>query len=300
MSESVSRRTFIGAAASMGAVHALGAAGEAVLPVEDDIARWHRETEEVSPAVYAKYFRDGDTRGYAALENLEAAFEKVMRGVKETEVTGDIPAIWSVYNMGYVIKTREALFAVDLVHRRANELAGMVDFTLITHNHSDHWMESFASAVASRGKLVISNFLPHNGYTRARKVFKIKDVEVRTSLIDHNRRLIDFTTAFEIRVGGKWTVYHTGDSGDGTEPKLETIWGNPDLWLFFPGCGINTKSAIKKVAAKRVVFGHLWELAHAQGHNGRLDEPLIRPRLKWAEEAGCKDVSLAYWGDKVC
>lgn len=305
MAENVSRRSFVGSVASVGAVasagafHALRAAGSAC-PAEDAIARWNRETEAVSPEVYGRYLLDGDTRGYAALENLEQGFAKVMREIGETTVTGDVPAVWSVYNMGYVVKTRSTLFAVDLVHRRGDELARLVDFTLVTHNHGDHWRSSFVSAVAARGKPVISNFLSFDGYTRAKKVFRINDVEVRTSLIDHNTRLIDFTTAFEIRVGGNWTLYHTGDSGQGTEPKLETVWGRPDLWLFFPGCGIDTRKAVAKVGAKRIVFGHLWELAHAQNHRGRLDESLIRPRLVEAKAAGCRDVSLAYWGDRIC
>jgi L-ascorbate metabolism protein UlaG (beta-lactamase superfamily) len=296
MKNTLSRRRFVGTLAAAGAVRSWADRGRSP---EDAIARWNRETEAVSPAVYEQYLRDGETRGYAALENLEKGFEKVMAEVKGTTV-GAVPAVWSVYNMGYVVKTQSTLFAIDLVHRRGDELAQMVDFTLVTHNHRDHWRSSFVSAVAARGKPVFSNFLSYDGYTRAKKIFRINEVEVRTSLIDHNRRLIDFTTPFEIRVGGSWTLYHTGDSGEGTEPKLETVWGPPDLWLFFPGCGINTPQAVAKVRAKRIVFGHLWELAHEQNHRGRLDERLIRPRLAEAKAAGCRDVSLAYWGDRIC
>ena len=265
--------------------------------VSDDIAVWHGETELVSPEVYRQYMTDGGTRGFASLEKLEAAFEKVMHEVKSTKVT-DIPAVWSLYNMGYVVKTRESLFSIDLVHRRDMEFASMLDFALVTHNHGDHYRRNLCMAVAGRKRPVVSNFIPVAGYTRAKKTFKIRDVEIRTSLIDHNDWLIDFTTAFEIKVGD-WTLYHTGDSGRGTEPKLETAWGRPDLWLFFPGCGINTAKAVAKVNAKRIVFGHLWELGHSQNHKGRLDEPLLRRALVQAAKGGCKNVSLAFWGDRV-
>lgn len=115
MAENVSRRSFVGSVASVGAVASAGAfhalrAGGAASPAEDAIARWNRETEAVSPEVYGRYLLDGDTRGYAALENLEQGFGKVMREIGETTVTGDVPAVWSVYNMGYVVKTRSALF----------------------------------------------------------------------------------------------------------------------------------------------------------------------------------------------
>ena len=270
------------------------------------IARWDEATEAVSPDVYRAYLHDGDTRGFKALEANALAFENVMREAKSTVVTGDVPAVWNVYNMGYVVKTRESLFSIDLVHRRDEEFAPLLDFALITHNHGDHWRTGFYRAMNGARKTVVSNFLDNygvrdwrgnGGYVRGVKTFKIRDVEIRTSLIDHNEYLIDFTTAFEIRIGN-WLLYHTGDSGRGTEPKLVTSWGRPDLWLFFPGCGIDTARAVEKVNPKRIVFGHLWELGHQTKHRGRLDEPLIRRALA----AACPivhDTSLAFWGDRI-
>ena len=270
------------------------------------ITKWDEASEEVSPKVYCAYLRDGDTRGYRALTANAFAFEKVMREVKATVVTGDLPAIWSVYNMGYIVKTRESLFSIDLNHRRGTEFAPLLDFALVTHNHGDHWRKDFYKAMTARGKVVISNFLDNPRFNEMKGdsekgvgTYRIKDVEVRTSLIDHNDEPwgIDFTMAFEIRIG-KWLLYHTGDSGRGTEPKLVTPWGRPDLWLFFPGCGIDTARAVEKVNPKRIVFGHLWELGHRQRHHGRLDEPLIRRALA----AACPivhDTSLAFWGDRI-
>ena len=292
---------------------AAGAAAAGLCPAlhaeEDAIATWQRETDMVSADVYRSYLNDGDTRSLASLEKLEAAYAKVARELDETEV-GDVPAVWSVYNMGYVVKTRKSTFSIDLVHRRDAELAPKMDFALITHNHGDHWRSGFYRAVNGAGKTVISNFLDNygaadwrkpgsswkdnGGYTRARKTFQIKDVEIRTSLVDHNDYLIDFTTAFEIRVGD-WILYHTGDCGKGSEGKLGTTWGRPDLWLFFPGCGINVAEAVKKVQPKRVVFGHLWELGHS---TGRLTEPLIRRALSGAKPI-CEQTSVAFWGDRV-
>ena len=121
------------------------------------------------------------------------------------------------------------------------------------------------------------------------------DVEIHTSLVDHNGYLVDFTTAFEIRCGG-WTLYHTGDCGWGSERKLHTVWGRPDLWLFFPGCGIDVKKAAKRVKPKRIVFGHMWELAHEPEH--RLGEAVLRPALAAAREV-CADTSIGYWGERL-
>ncbi|MBO7684486.1 MAG: hypothetical protein J6T51_07160 [Kiritimatiellae bacterium] len=270
------------------------------------ISKWDEATEAVSPAVYGQYLRDGDTRGFKALRALELAFEKVLREARETAVCGDVPAVWSVYNMGYLVKTRESLFSIDLVHRRDAELAPMLDFALVTHNHGDHWRRGFCRAMDGARKAVVSNFLGNSRFGEMKGdsakgvgTYRIKDVEIRTSLIDHSDAAwgIDFTMAFEVRIGD-WLLYHTGDSGRGTEPKLVTPWGRPDLWLFFPGCGIDTAKAVEKVNARRVVFGHLWELGHAQNHRGRLDERLVRRALAAARPA-CGDVSVAFWGDRI-
>lgn len=305
------RREVIKGGICMAAAGALGApalakGGKTLVTKEENaiLDLWQKETDLATSAVYGEYWRDGNTRGFASLEKLEAAFEKVLREAKETTVTGDRPAIWSVYNMGYIVKTRQAMFSIDLVHRRAAEFAPLLDFSLITHNHADHWGPNLYRAMDGAGKTVISNFLDNygargwkvnGGYIRGVKEFKLKDVEIRTSLIDHNDYLIDFTTAFEIRVGD-FRFYHTGDSGKGTELKLVNAWGRPDLWLFFPGCGIDVAKAVSKVGAKRVVFGHLWELGHK---TGRLTAPLIRNALNRARP-NCSDVSFALWGDRVC
>ena len=272
--------------------------------------QWQKDTDRATAELYREYMRDGDTRGLMSLEKLEAAFEKVLREAKAAVVTTDVPAVWSVYNMGYVVKTRASLFAIDLVHRRDAEFAPMLDFALVTHNHRDHWRSGFYVAMDGAGKTVVSNFLDNygaadwkkggarwhenGGYIRGVKEFRLKDVEIRTSLIDHNDYLIDFTTAFEIRIGD-FVLYHTGDSGSGTEHKLKTVWGRPDLWLFFPGCGIDVAKAVRKIDPKRVVFGHLWELGHKAG---RLTSPHIRRALGAARPI-CADVSFALWGDRI-
>ena len=273
---------------------------------DDDIAHWNEETELVSPKTYAAYLKDGNARGFVALEKLERAFEKVVCEARSATV-GDVPCVWSVYNMGYIVKTKESMFSIDLVHRRDVELVPMLDFAFVTHNHGDHWRRGFCKAMANAGKTVVSNFLDNPGFNALKAsdrdgshIYRLRDVEFRTSIIDHNDLQwgINFTMAFEFRIGD-WTLYHTGDSGRGTVPKLETVWGSPDLWLFFPGCGIEIDEAVWRVDAKRIVFGHLWELGHKQNHRGRLDERLIRRALALSKPY-CPDVEPRFWGDTIC
>lgn len=266
--------------------------------------KWQNETDAVSAETYRAYMRDGDTRSLASLERLESAFERVVREALVTEIT-DTPAVWSIYNMGYLVKTRESFFSIDLIHRRAMELADKLDFALITHNHGDHCDLDVYKTLNAAGKTVISNFLDNYGATRDKtknsagggfvigeKTFRIKDVEISTSLVDHNAYLVDFTTAFEIRVG-KWVMYHTGDCG--IADKLKTRWGRPDVWTFFPGCGVNVPKALTKINARKVVFGHLWELGHS---SGRLTADLIKRAFKKAQGVNAA-VNVAFWGDRI-
>ena len=124
-------------------------------------------------------------------------------------------------------------------------------------------------------------------------MFKFRDVEIGTSLVDHNPDLVDFTTAYEIKVGD-WRCYHTGDCYSSS--KLKTRWGKPDLWMFFPGCGVNVADAVRRVGAKRVVFGHLWELGHKS--DGRLSSDRIRKAQDAAFGAGVK-AEVPAWGELI-
>ena len=304
-----SRRDFIAAGTAAAAAAAIPRTASAAA---DDAAldHWQRETDRVTAETYRAYLADGDTRGFAALERLERAFDQVKAEAAAAKV-GAEPAVWCVYNMGFVVKTAKSLFSIDLVHRRAAELAPMLDFALVTHNHGDHWRQDFYRAMDGAGKTVVSNFLDNygaadwrkggpdwakrGGYARGERELRIGDVEIRTSLTDHNGYLVDFTTAFEIKAGG-FVLYHTGDSGWGTEPKLSTKWGRPDLWLFFPGCGIDVANAVARVKPRRIAFGHLWELGHSAG---RLDARMVRAARGRAAAAGCADVSVPLWGERV-
>lgn len=273
---------------------------------EDALDVGQRETDLVKPEVYRAYLADGKTRDLATLEKLERGFAKIVREIETTKV-GATPAVWLVYNMGVVVKTRQALFSIDLAHRRAVELAPKLDFALITHNHGDHYSPKFYRAMDGAGKTVINNFIDNygaadwrkggkywaaGGFTRAEKTFKIKDVEIRTALTDHNPYLVDYTTTFEIRVGN-WRMFHSGDCGNAQ--KLKTIWGQPDLWVVFPGCGLNVKTAFTRIQPKLMAFGHLWELAHGKG---RLTTPMVRRARKTVESAG-GSVVVPLYGERI-
>ena len=223
------------------------------------------EIDLVTGADFRRYCDTGEIR-FEAIRRLDEAFDRVLAEVKETAVS-DRPVVWFLYNMGVVVKTKQTCFSVDLMHPRAPELTPLLDFALITHNHGDHYTREFYRAMDGGHKTVINNFECNygvknwgkdGGYTRAKKTFRIKDVEIKTDLTDHNGYLVDFTSTFEISAGGL-RIFHSGDCSN--VGKLNPAV-SPDLWIVHPRCGMNIADGFKKFRPKMTVVAHLNELGH--------------------------------------
>lgn len=271
----------------------------------DRFAEIQDEIDAVSPEVYLRYVAYGSDgkSDLKALQTLEASFGRMADEIKST-VVADRPAVWHVYNMGTVVKTRETCFAIDFKHRREMEFVPNLDFLLLTHNHGDHCSERVYKAVDGVGKLVISNFKDNyghpgwrkglGGYTRAEKTFRIRDVTVRTSLADHNGYLVDFTTAFEITVGG-YTIYHTGDCSN--VAKLNPKCGSPDLWIVHPLCGMDVRDGYGKFRPKLTALEHLNELGHRLGRSRWTYQRGLAEAAK-IEALGGKTV-VPLWGERI-
>ena len=303
----MTRGEFLKSAGSAAVLAAVGDSfgDETARAAKPGYAALQAEIDEVTPQDFKSYL-DGEWDWFgltrkAALQRLDEAFDKVLAEMKSTVVT-DKPAIWLVYNMGVVVKTKETCFSIDLKHRRAPEIAPLLDFALITHNHGDHYTEEFYKAMNGAGKTVISNFKDNygtkdwkknGGYTRAAKTFRMKDVEIHTSLADHNGYLVDFTTVFEVRVG-KYVILHTGDCSNIAKVNPRK---RPDLWIVHPRCGMKVEEGVRRMSPELTVLAHLNELGHARGRwrwtwSDGLDE------RKKAEEAGGKAI-VPVWGERI-
>ena len=256
--------------------------------------------DEVTPQMYFDYQKGGPT-DKPALQRLDAAFDKVLKEVRETVVT-DKPAIWLVYNMGVIVKTKESCFSIDLQHRRAPEIAPLLDFALITHNHGDHFTDAFYRAMDGAGKTVISNFKANAGaksagaecgLAKGGRTFRLKDVEIRTGLTDHAKTKIDFTMTFEVRIGD-FMLFHSGDSC--TAEKLNPS-RSPDLWMLHPYCGMRTVDGVKKFSPRQTAILHLNELGHAR--TGCRWTWAVGLKAKAAVEKIGGAAIVPVWGDRI-
>jgi len=275
---SVSRREMLGLAAMTGASVALGADAVASAPVPtNDRTILQKEIDEVPADVVGPYFR-GETDAaslnarYPALARLDGVLGQVIAEAKKTVVT-DRPAVWFVYNMGVIVRTREALFSIDLCHRRAQEYAKDIDFAIISHNHDDHFTRRFYFEMDKKlHKTVITNFADNYGaaynrgvcgFARGEKTFKLKDVTIRTYESNHNHILHGFVMPVEVEYNG-YTILHVGDTFNLDELKPSRP---PDLWIHHAYCwGLVTDRGVPNLKPKLTVVAHLQELHHRPGH----------------------------------
>lgn len=303
------RRDFIRSlAATAGAAAASGCVARRARPAAAGLDVRQAEIDEVTPADYAAFRRASDEEAlgwkdrFPALDRYDEAFDRVFDEALGTQVKGPGPAVWYVYNMGIVVKTREALFTVDLQHRQSLRFVPHVDFAMVTHNHDDHYDDSYLQALDRAHKTVITNFddnygaraTKSGGYTRRPKSFRIKDVGIRTFVTSHNDYLLDFTMPFEIAVGG-YSIFHSGDSAYVKE--LERTNVRPDLWLVHPYNGLDAVEGARVLRPKRTCVVHLQEFGHA------------KDRWRWRYADGQKAVGrlreagfeadMPLWGERL-
>ena len=256
---------------------------------------------------------------YPILRRYDDAFVKIMDEVRRTNVEGDKPAIWYVYNMGVVVKTRKSLFSIDLCHRLAPTIADDLDFSIISHNHLDRYTTAFYRAMDGRHKTVIQNVEcnygaalhvvggrqdgARGGYSYGERKFVIGDVTVRTSVSDHNPLLRKFVMPVEIHVGD-YTILHSGDTHNVQDLHPTRT---PDVWIHHAWCWgdcyerqkwdlSETMRGIRAFHPRLVVVSHHQELGHNQ--HGRRTFKAALDRKTAAEESGTPAL-VPFWGDRI-
>ena len=84
--------------------------------------------------------------------------------------------------MGYVIKTKDACFAIDLVQPDSKRLVEILDFAIVSHAHADHFDKDFVKAMVERGKTVYSPFYEQGTVIKSTGEFNFKEVSLRFTM----------------------------------------------------------------------------------------------------------------------
>ena len=239
---------------------------------------------------------------FPVLRWYDRAFDRVAEQLVRTKVEGDRPAIWYLYNMGLVVKTKSCTFGIDICHRKAPALAQHLDFLLTTHNHGDHYNMPLHKKMGALKKPVLSNFFLLRGWycREMEKTFKIKDVTIHCTAADHNKQLPWAVTTYEVVCGegpGAFSIFHSGDCNraDHLKPR-----GKPDIYFGHCAIGLEFMEAAKNtMPAGMYIPLHHQELGPLGGQWRCVafeDEPLKIVRV--LRDVGYKSY-MPVWGDRI-
>ncbi len=234
----------------------------------------------------------------------DAAFDRVLEGLRHDRPEAGTVHLWLLYNMGYLVRTPSGCFGIDIFHRRAAELEPYIDFYCITHVHRDHKWQPLIDAMLTAGKPVISNFLqPRPGYaytSTATKDYTIGRFILHTFVTNHNNGSTNVpVTVFQVDCGedtGHFTVMHSGDSN--FRPEQFDVTADIDVYIprYAPNELTENNVIGKLFAPKYVLLSHILELSHADPASSRWT---LRQGLTRAALLDCDDSRMPFWGDKM-
>ena len=224
------------------------------------------------------------------------ALEKLLTEIPASKVKKGEVAVWQLYNMGYVIKTKTQCFGIDLYHKYAEKLVPMIDFLLITHNHGDHHDKHLVAEMEKQGKPVNSNFLNNGHKVTTDDSFTIGNISVKVTTVDHNATLKNFVNTYEVNCyAGKRKDYVMFFTGDAHNYQQLNPTGKVDVFIPHLAVGLNMAEAVKKINPTEVLMSHILELGHAI------------TKWRWSYEYGINEcvklqrpgVYLPVWGEKI-
>ncbi len=255
-------------------------------------------------------FLDADDRLAASLVKSEkiltcydAAFDRVLNGLREQAPAAGEVHIWMLYNMGYVVRTPSGCFGVDIYHRRAAELAPYLDFYASTHVHQDHKSLPLIDAMLESGKPVVTNYLERPGYgytSTATADYTIGNFVLHTFITNHNDGSTNVpVTVFQIDCGadtGHFVLLHSGDSN--FRPEQFDVTEEIDVYILRYAPNELTENNVvgKLFTPGYALLSHILELSHADPSTSRWT---LEQGLNRASKLDCEHSLMPFWGERL-
>ena len=227
--------------------------------------------DQLPASAYADYvecWNKDDTKAnalearYPAIFYLRHATKEAVADIMKTRVKRGL-AMWYIYNMGYVFKTPETCFGIDIKTRDSKKLAEVLDFLLITHEHQDHCSPALIDAMIKAGKPVITRWKEGSTLVDKPTEFTFGSCRVKVDIGDHhNPKSQNDMLMFQIDCGDssdRRTIYH---SGDGNNFRKMTPDRPVDIFIVHVQVGMSVEAAIKHLKPRRTFVSHVLELGH--------------------------------------
>ena len=241
------------------------------------MAAIQRAADGLAPGQYMEYAKSWTTDAAradeiaraAALRYLETAVDETIADIRATRVRSGVVA-WHLYNMGYVFKTPDCCFGIDLHCRAAPRLVTELDFLLVSHEHMDHRSDALVAALLERGKPVVTSFQPGTRRIDATRgesqELTLGGLRVRIDIGDHhykNPRQRNNMLMFQVdcgAAGNDCTIYHAGDNSN-----LEKMKPDRPVTIFIPHVevGLPIEASIRTLDPRITFVSHVLELGHS-------------------------------------
>ena len=195
--------------------------------------------------------------------------------------------IYKLYNDGFIIKTKDATVAVDLIPGGTKDhpfiadsiiykIAGQCDAMFVSHFHGDHANLNIAKAFAARGKLVIA---PKGLWVGVDPM--IQQLLVADSVVDVPFKDLKMTlhilpghqddipnNIYLMEFDKCGTVAHTGDQWNEEDLTwIDDIHKKYRIDILLPNCWINSmERSLKGFGPKLIITGHENEMEHTIDH----------------------------------
>ncbi len=177
---------------------------------------------------------------------LDLRINQAIKEIKNTPVPAEKIHVWSLMNMGSVIKTQNKIIVFDAadvpfstVHK---QLADIADIFIVSHADADHYDLQLLEKAIKNGKEVVvleglmtGNKDSHVHHLKSGQTIDVDGVKITAYQTDHrgDGNFIEPSAWFLVKVDG-FTVLHTGDGRDfKNKDEQETVYNlhNIDILL---------------------------------------------------------------------
>jgi len=224
-----------------------------------------------------------------ALVNLR--LDNTIKEIEETEARPGTARVWSLLNMGVVVKTSSKVIAFDVadmpLSNAQQRIAELADIMLVSHADGDHYDPTLLKRALLQGKTVVfpENFrfmYDNEGWTKIQRlksgeVTLVDGIEITAYQTDHrgDGNFAEPGAWYRVKTD-KLELLHTGDGRDFKNPGEENSLAQSGVDIFL----CNVKIApydIRDIKPKIVVPLHLYKFM-----SGR--EELENSTFKYAKD----------------
>ena len=229
--------------------------------------------DQLEPATYLEYVTtwNADDSAATALEEqhpalhyLRKATAHAMADLSETKVERGVAA-WHTYNAGYVFRTPDLCFGIDIHMRGSEQLADELDFLLISHAHQDHSSAPLMDAMVTAKMPVLTRWQAGTTIISEPCEFQFGPCRVKVDIGDHHFRNPDELNnmlMFQVDCGESaydCTIYH---SGDGSNFRKMVPDREVDVLIVHADVGMSVEEAIGHLRPQLTLASHVLELGH--------------------------------------